>query len=427
MTALRMQLGPFFRSGALLGGVKLYAFEAGTSTPRPLWADRDQTITLPHPFVADSAGILNFFADGLYKLVLCGPTSTGPSDDVLYTLDQWSILDPTGASLSEGPPLTASSVMAVGPQVWAHVVGSATITALTGSIPFFWAVFDGTPVLQHSSTLILPGGVDRQVQAGETAMFLNDGDGVWRMASWWVPRKQPTITATSVLTPPPAESLIELTGSVTITSILPRYPGYEWTGYFTNLLGCNLQASAMLHTPWGVDYRTVENELIRFVQISDTAWACYSLNGPREQTGQTINWAGTGDPVGFLPEDGSAVSREVYSGLFAVIGTTYGAGDGTTTFNVPDSRGRVDIMLDGGAGRITAASTGGANANTLGGTGGSQTHTLTTAEMPSHGLHGISGNQNFGTGGSHNWGNIGGGGAHSNTQPWIAKKRYIRF
>jgi len=427
MSAQRMQLGPFFSGGALLGGVKLYAFEAGTTTPRSLWADRDQTTPLSHPFIADSAGILNFFADGLYKLVICGPNSTGPSHDILYTLDNWSILDTTGSSLDEGPTITASSTIAVGPYVWAHIVGSATIAAITGSIPFFWAVFDGTPILQHSSVLILPGGADRQVQTGECLFFLNDGGGVWRLASWWGPRQQPAVVASASMTPPPPGSLLEITGSTNISTIAPRYPGYEWTGYFTNAAGCNLIASSDLVTPWGVDYRTIPQEMIRFVQVSGTAWLCYSLNGPRERTGQSINWSGLVDPPGFLSENGAAVSRTTYSGLFAVIGTTYGAGDGSTTFNVPDSRGRVDIMLDGGANRITSASVGGANANTLGGTGGAQTHTLTIAEIPSHGLHGVSGNQDFGMSGTRDWGSIGGGGAHSNTQPWIAKKRYIRF
>lgn len=427
MSAQRMQLGPFFRNGVLLGGVKLYAFEAGTSTPRPLWADREQTINLTHPFPADASGILNFFADGLYKLVICGPTSTGPSDDVLYTLDNWSIVDTTGSSLAEGTPITAASTIQVGPHVWAHIVGSATIAAISGSIPFFWAVFDGSPTLLHSTILRLPDGVNRQVQPGECLFFLNEGGGVWRLASWWAPRQQAVMAASAILTPPTNGSLVEVTGSTNITAILPRYPGYEWTGYFTNAAGCNLIASGTMLTPWGVDYRTVQNELLRFVQVSDTAWRIYSLNGPKEQTGQSINWTGIGDPIGFLPEDGSAVSRTTYSGLFAVIGTTYGAGDGTTTFNVPDSRGRVDIMIDLGAGRITSASVGGTNANTLGGTGGAQTHTLTMAEIPTHGSHVVSGSQNFGTSGTRGLGDLGGGGAHSNTQPWIAKKRYIRF
>ena len=67
--------------------------------------------------------------------------------------------------------------------------------------------------------------------------------------------------------------------------------------------------------------------------------------------------------------------------MFTAIGTTHGSGDGATTFNVPDYRGRVFLGLDnqGGsdAGRLSAA-------NTLGGSGGAETHTLATTNLPSH-------------------------------------------
>ena len=53
-------------------------------------------------------------------------------------------------------------------------------------------------------------------------------------------------------------------------------------------------------------------------------------------TGLIIPWSSTSIPSGFLECDGSAVSRSTYSALFAVIGTTYGSGDGSTTFDLPD-------------------------------------------------------------------------------------------
>ena len=82
----------------------------------------------------------------------------------------------------------------------------------------------------------------------------------------------------------------------------------------------------------------------------------------------------TNIPEGCLVCDGSAVSRTNYSELFAVIGTTYGAGDGSTTFNLPDKRGRVSVGLD----------TTQTEFNSLGKHIGEKTHTLTIDEMPSH-------------------------------------------
>lgn len=58
-------------------------------------------------------------------------------------------------------------------------------------------------------------------------------------------------------------------------------------------------------------------------------------------------------PSGWLMCEGQAVSRATYSALFSGLGTTYGAGDGVTTFNVPDLRGRVPVGVDGAAGRLS--------------------------------------------------------------------------
>jgi microcystin-dependent protein len=84
---------------------------------------------------------------------------------------------------------------------------------------------------------------------------------------------------------------------------------------------------------------------------------------------------------------GQTFSRTVYSKLFALVGTTFGPGDGSTTFNGPDIRGRAIFALDnmGGtaAGRITSGGSGIAGA-TLGATGGAETVTLTTAQIPAH-------------------------------------------
>lgn len=90
--------------------------------------------------------------------------------------------------------------------------------------------------------------------------------------------------------------------------------------------------------------------------------------------GSIIVTAGSTAPTGWLLCNGALVSRSTYATLFATIGTTYGAGDGSTTFGLPNLLGKVIAGVD-------AAQT---EFNTLGKTGGEKTHILLTAEMPSH-------------------------------------------
>lgn len=94
--------------------------------------------------------------------------------------------------------------------------------------------------------------------------------------------------------------------------------------------------------------------------------------------GSVSAYAGVSVPGGWLHCDGSAVDRTIYADLFAAIGTTFGAGDGETTFNIPNLRGRNIIGLNSSDSDFDA----------LGETGGEKRHTLTIAEMPSHN-HGV--------------------------------------
>jgi microcystin-dependent protein len=85
-------------------------------------------------------------------------------------------------------------------------------------------------------------------------------------------------------------------------------------------------------------------------------------------------FAGSTAPSGWLICDGSTVSRRIYSDLFKVIGTTYGAGDGNTTFTLPDMRGRVPMGVGQGAGLTN---------RTLASTTGSESVTLSSSNIPS--------------------------------------------
>lgn len=142
-----------------------------------------------------------------------------------------------------------------------------------------------------------------------------------------------------------------------------------------------------------------------------------------------VKWSASNvvPPGRWLLADGAAVSRTDYAELFTAIGTIHGAGNGSTTFNLPNLSGKLVI---------------GAGTDALGSTGGARTHTLTVAEMPGH-THPQNVSAAFGGAGVRtdydadaasdpfpqgiNTGSTGGGGAHNNMPPYIALWGYIRY
>jgi hypothetical protein len=137
-------------------------------------------------------------------------------------------------------------------------------------------------------------------------------------------------------------------------------------------------------------------------------------------------------PTGYLLCNGDAISRTTYAALFTVLGTTYGTGDGSTTFNLPNLKGRVPVGFDSTQTEFDA----------MGETGGAKTHTLATSEIPAH-AHDIQRNNvaasSTGADASTVYRTLantgatytttqttGGGGAHNNLQPYITLNFIIK-
>lgn len=190
--------------------------------------------------------------------------------------------------------------------------------------------------------------------------------------------------------------------------------------------------------------------------FSGTTVSAVAAPGDGTPVGTSIEGYWVAAPEGYLLENGAAVSRTTYANLFAVIGTTFGAGNGSTTFNLPDSRGRVAVNKSTDT-----------EFDVIGEKYGAKTHTLTVAEMPSHthiqnphthtpgaltyfSVIGASGARQTFVQGGNQWitstatlndvgsttvtgataavnQNTGGNGAHNNIQPSIVVTRAIKY
>lgn len=166
-------------------------------------------------------------------------------------------------------------------------------------------------------------------------------------------------------------------------------------------------------------------------------------NGGLSPTGTVIAYAGASAPTGWLLCDASAVSRTTYAALFAIVSTTYGVGNGTTTFNVPDMRGRIPVGVGtgtGGGASGTGLPSGGSALTVVSRASwkGEETHVLIVGELAAHthtvpftsggGLsttH-IQANNGTPTVGNETSGSTGSDTAHNNIQPVLGVNFLIK-
>jgi microcystin-dependent protein len=156
----------------------------------------------------------------------------------------------------------------------------------------------------------------------------------------------------------------------------------------------------------GTENSLADDDIFKFVDVSDsnirkrTTWGnikelIQQLHSLANPPGIMSPYAGLEAPDGWLLCHGQAVSRTTFAALFDKIGIAWGAGNGATTFNVPDMRGRTFAGIDniGGtaANRLTSEGFG-QTATVVGRTGGNQMHQLTIAQMPQHNHGGNTGN-----------------------------------
>ena len=150
---------------------------------------------------------------------------------------------------------------------------------------------------------------------------------------------------------------------------IPFYSDIDLNGNeIKNSITENLEQAPSNPTTGQQYFNTTDNKLYYY---NGTEWVDLTKSSGSSNSGVAIgtivNWPSNSLPVGWLKCDGSAISRTDYSSLFSIIGTTFGAGDGSTTFNLPNITDK-NILGNG----------------TLGQLGGNNSITLTADNLPSH-------------------------------------------
>lgn len=194
----------------------------------------------------------------------------------------------------------------------------------------------------------------------------------------------------------------------------------------------NLSASEPSNLFAGMFWFDTTNDELKLRNEANDGWIVmgkFSGNSNTSDTpsGAILQFAGSSAPANWLLCDGALVSRTTYANLFSAIGTTYGAGDGSSTFKLPDLRGRVPVGAGQGSGLTN---------RTMAQSSGAETHTLSVSEIPSHshdlplqstgpaGGGFLAGYPSTGTGIVSS--TTGGGQAHNNMQPYLVVNHIIK-
>ena len=167
----------------------------------------------------------------------------------------------------------------------------------------------------------------------------------------------------------PLHTHVQLVGKIDDSN----FTGYQIAGQYPPSDGPGLYNNGTITGGTGGNgaHNNIQPSIVRRFAIK---YSLIDTTAPEQVAGSSIHGYWSAAPTGYILEDGAAVSRTTYASLFTAIGTTYGAGDGSTTFNLPDSRGRAGVNFKSGDAQF----------GLLNQKYGEENHLLTTSELPSH-------------------------------------------
>jgi len=301
----------FAASGIPLAGGLLYTYAAGTTTPSATYTDSSGGTANSNPIVLDARGEANvWLGAATYKFKLCDSTNTE-----IWTVD--NISAPTSA---------LSPVLSGNVTVSSNSSGAALKVTQTGTGAIFVAQNSADPNL-IPFIVNASNNVGIQTSAPGAALDVANNGAIWLSNSG---------VARSIISADGSNSYYSAEGA---RSIVLKANG-------TTLFTINTtNATATIPIVLPADPTTA-------LQASTKQYVDTLTGAP---AGIIMAFAGSTAPTGFLACDGSAVLRATYATLFAAIGTTWGAGNGTTTFNVPDLRG---MFMRGTGTNATGSSSG---------------------------------------------------------------------
>lgn len=309
---------------------------------------------------------------------------------------------------------------------------AVSVTAASGLTLTVTRSIDGTTAFSHSIGAVVEHGITAQ-DVREPNTHVNANAGVHGVTGSVVGTSDAqalsnkTLGSTNTLNGFAASKMAVTDGSGKLVAGTSAPPAGAVVGTSDSQALTNKDLTSATNTFPTTLVTTTTSQAVTNKDLSSTTNALPPYVNP---IGSVTLFAGASAPSGHVLCDGRALSRTTYATLFGIISTTYGSGDGSSTFNVPDLSGRVAI----GVGTATGAA--GATAHTLTQKGGEETHTLSVTEMPTH-SHKIPGYVGGPSGSGWNWAgdgstftqdarSTGGDAAHNNMQPYLTMNYIIR-
>jgi microcystin-dependent protein len=282
--------------GTDLSGGHVHTYASGTTTAKATYTDKDMGTESANPVVLDSSGRAQTFGYGWYKLIVHKSDETvyATFDGIYYgvfELDE----DLTVRQITESDNIETTDEFIEADASSGNIIATLPdVTALSGKERFTLKKIDATV-----NTVTLKGNGSQNIDGSNTVVLARQYNTITVVANV-------DLTSWDVETSTDADTLDGAHASTTSTAA--TIPIADASGYI------------------------------------DDDWLLSVV-----PAGIIFPYGGSSAPSGFLQCDGSAISCTTYSRLFTAISTTFGTGDGSTTFNIPDLRGRAPI----GAGQLT--------------------------------------------------------------------------